>query len=152
MKKLYQKYRRIYLCKCKILSNRKGEEKARRERERERERERKREKERRGENKGQKLGRIRGCWAELTIIIKSTVTAHDFHSGPSFHPTMTFLHRASPANRIKTNHRRNFVSAKTMLPNNFLIITIHDINIYIYIYIYIQRDCIFGTSSLIFFA
>lgn len=138
MKKLYQKYKRIYLRKCKILSNRKGEEKARRERERER----------RGENKGQKLGRIRGCWAELTIIIKSTVTAHDFHSGPSFHPTMTFLHRASPANRIKTNHRRNFVSAKTMLPNNFLIITIHDINIYIYI----QRDCIFGTSSLIFFA
>lgn len=92
----------------------------------------KRERERkRGENKGQKLGRIRGCWAELTIIIKSTVTAHDFHSGPSFHPTMTFLHRASRANRIKTSHDITR-SAKTMLSNNFLITTIYDIYIYIH--------------------
>lgn len=77
------------------------------------------------------MGRIRGCWAELTIIIKSTVTAHDFHSGPSFHPTMTFLHRASRANRIKTSHDITR-STKTMLSNNFLITTIYDIYIYIH--------------------
>lgn len=89
------------------------------------------------------MGRIRGCWAELTIIIKSTVTAHDFHSGPSFHPTMTFLHRASRANRIKTSHDITR-SAKTMLSNNFLITTIYDI------YIYTSKGILFldGISSI----